>query len=270
MLLEMSKIVPHEDPHFQLNDKYHFFPHMHNHDFYEILVVLSGKIYHDINDEQEILSAGNAVLIYPQDRHLVMPKGECLMLNIACSRELMRQTTDYLKLELSDIPKRHLFLPEETASLLAESKRVASSQHSQLRELLLKSLLITCLSRFIAVPLLRESSCPEWFSMLLARLSLPEVFTKSTREICAMAGYTPEYVSRCFRKYLSTTLTEYLQERRILYACGLLSSTGLSVAEICYECGFQNLSHFYHCFQKRNGISPKRYRDQHSSSVPES
>lgn len=264
MLLEMNKLLPNEDPHFHLNDKYHFFPHKHSHDFYEIMVILNGKVSHDINGRQETLTAGSAVLIYPQDQHLVMPNGECLMLNIACSEELMKQTTDYLKLDLSKIPRRHLFLPEETASLLAESKRVASSQNSQLRELLLKSLLITCLSRFIAVPLLRESSCPEWFSMLLARLSLPEVFTKSTREICSIAGYTPEYVSRCFRKYLSTTLTEYLQERRILYACGLLSSTNLPVADICYECGFQNLSHFYHCFQKRNGISPKKYRNQRS------
>lgn len=269
MLLKKSNLLPIEDPHFHLNNNYHFFPYLHNHDFYEIFVVLSGKISHSIHDKTETLTAGNAALIYPQDEHLVMPEGECLLLNLACSGELMNKTADFMKLELPDIPRRHLFLPEETAYLLGESKRVASTQDSKVRELLLQSLLVTCLSRFIEEPVLQETSCPEWFSLLLARLSLPEVFTKGTREICALSGYTPEYVSRCFRKYLATTLTEYTQERRIRYACGLLSSTDLPIVDICYECGFANLSHFYHCFQKINGISPKRYRDHHKISLLE-
>lgn len=262
MLIQKNTLFPSRNTHFHLNDEKHCFPYLHHHDFYEIFVVLSGEVRHTIHDTAELLPAGNAVLVYPQDCHKIeTEKG--LLLNLAYSHELLCQTAAFLDLEPGGLPRRHLFSQEELAWLLGESKRILSSQEQATQELLLKALLAVFLSRFAAEPVLQESSRPEWFSILLARLTRPEIFTKDTREICALAGYTPAYVSRCFRNYLNTTLTEYTQKLRIRYACGLLASTDLPVADICYTCGFQNLSHFYHCFQKICGIPPKKYRDRH-------
>ena len=173
----------------------------------------------------------------------------------------MEKIADLMKLDPKEFPRWHRFLPEEIDYLLGESKRIAASQEPPAREALVKALLVMYLSRFLIAPVSQDAACPEWFSTLLTRLSLPEVFTEGTREICALAGYSPEYVVRCFRKYLGNTLTDYTQQLRIHYARGLLLTTDLPVLDICYECGFRNLSHFYRCFQKVYSLSPKRYRD---------
>jgi len=34
-----------------------------------------------------------------------------------------------------------------------------------------------------------------------------------------------------------------------------------TVAEICYECGFNNLSNFNRIFKKKKGCSPKEFRE---------
>jgi AraC-like DNA-binding protein len=37
----------------------------------------------------------------------------------------------------------------------------------------------------------------------------------------------------------------------------------MSVAEICYECGFNNLSNFNRIFKKKKECSPKEFRDNY-------
>ena len=143
-----------------------------------------------------------------------------MLMCISFSASLMGKIADLLNLDLEEIPRRHRFLPEEIDYLLRESKRAAISQEPSVREALMKSVLVTCLSRFQAAPVPLDAAYPEWFSTLLTRLTLPEVLTKGTREICALAGYSPEYVARYFRKYLGTTLTDYTQQMRIHYARG--------------------------------------------------
>jgi AraC-like DNA-binding protein len=51
-------------------------------------------------------------------------------------------------------------------------------------------------------------------------------------------------------------LTDY----RIGYATQLLQNTGKSVAEVCYESGFGNLSHFNKQFKLVTNHSPLQYR----------
>ena len=41
-----------------------------------------------------------------------------------------------------------------------------------------------------------------------------------------------------------------------------LSAT-MSIAEICYECGFNNLSNFNRIFKKKKACSPKEFRENY-------
>ncbi|HJF08592.1 MAG TPA: AraC family transcriptional regulator, partial [Phocaeicola coprocola] len=42
----------------------------------------------------------------------------------------------------------------------------------------------------------------------------------------------------------------------------LVDST-MAIAEICYECGFNNLSNFNRIFKKKKNCSPKEFRDNY-------
>ena len=54
--------------------------------------------------------------------------------------------------------------------------------------------------------------------------------------------------------------SEYVSRLRIKEARRLLRTTYLSVTEIAYECGFQNLSNFYRTYHKFFDRSPKDER----------
>ena len=53
---------------------------------------------------------------------------------------------------------------------------------------------------------------------------------------------------------------EDTQRLRIARACQLLAETTHTVAEICYTCGFNNLSNFIRIFKKKKGSTPQEYR----------
>ena len=68
--------------------------------------------------------------------------------------------------------------------------------------------------------------------------------------------------SRFFRKSTGKTFINYVNELRIGKACKLLIESEYSVAEICYEVGFNNLSNFNRRFQERHHMSPREYRQE--------
>lgn len=73
------------------------------------------------------------------------------------------------------------------------------------------------------------------------------------------------YLSRLFSEEMNTSIIEYLQFKRITEAQRLLQDTDLSILEICFECGFNNLQHFYRTFKKISLVTPKQFRQQHKN-----
>lgn len=65
---------------------------------------------------------------------------------------------------------------------------------------------------------------------------------------------------REFRKHYGTSPGKWLLERRLERSASLLQSTGMSVTEIMFECGFEDLSHFSRAFKEKFGRSPNTYR----------
>src|SRR5699024_3467581 len=62
----------------------------------------------------------------------------------------------------------------------------------------------------------------------------------SLDEISEVANMTRTSFCRYFKKYTRKTFTQFLNELRIGYACRLLQENKLTVAQICYTCGFNN------------------------------
>ena len=69
--------------------------------------------------------------------------------------------------------------------------------------------------------------------------------------------------SRFFKLRTGKNLSDYIIDIRLGYAARLLVDSTMSVAEICYECGFNNLSNFNRIFKKKKECSPKEFRDNY-------
>ncbi|ARK10608.1 AraC family transcriptional regulator [Fibrivirga algicola] len=99
-------------------------------------------------------------------------------------------------------------------------------------------------------------------------------FRKEIRieQIASVAGMAPAAFCRYFRKRTGKSFVEYLNELRISHARKLLTQADLSVSQVGFECGFNNISHFHRQFKQQTGTTPMRYqaiyRDKQSPLLP--
>jgi AraC-like DNA-binding protein len=63
-----------------------------------------------------------------------------------------------------------------------------------------------------------------------------------------------------FRESFGISPLEYVLKARIEQAKKLMADPQISVTEVCYASGFNNLNHFSKLFKRMEGISPKQYR----------
>ena len=81
-----------------------------------------------------------------------------------------------------------------------------------------------------------------------------------------IAGMSPSAFSRFFKLHTGRNLSEYIIEQRLGYASRMLVDTSKGVAEICYDCGFNNLSNFNRIFKKRKNCSPTEFRENYKKT----
>ena len=83
-------------------------------------------------------------------------------------------------------------------------------------------------------------------------------------ELAKLSGLSTSAFSRSFRKHTGMNFVQYINALRIDYACQLLMQDKLSITEICYESGFNNVSNFNRQFLMLKKLSPSKYRSVHA------
>ena len=82
------------------------------------------------------------------------------------------------------------------------------------------------------------------------------------KELAELVNMAEGSLCRFFRENMRMTLFEYLNRIKTDFACKLLMNPDLSIMEVCFDSGFNNLSHFNKQFRKTNGMPPSEYRKQ--------
>ena len=78
--------------------------------------------------------------------------------------------------------------------------------------------------------------------------------------LSSLVGMSPSAFSRFFKLRTGRTLSDYIIDMRLGAAARMLVDTNKNIAEICYECGFNNLSNFNRIFRSKKGITPRDFR----------
>lgn len=63
-----------------------------------------------------------------------------------------------------------------------------------------------------------------------------------------------------FKRQFGLSPLEYIQHERIELAKRVMADTSLSITDVCYEAGFNNLNYFIRVFKKIEGVTPSAYR----------
>lgn len=80
-----------------------------------------------------------------------------------------------------------------------------------------------------------------------------------------IAHMSPTAFSRYFKQRMQKPFSKFVIELKIGYACKLLMQQQFSILQICYECGFQNVSNFNKLFKNYTELSPKQFQRKHRS-----
>lgn len=81
-------------------------------------------------------------------------------------------------------------------------------------------------------------------------------------QLAAKMNFNPQYFCRYFKAATAMTPIAYLTLLRIEKAALMLHSEDAKVSEVCYECGFDNVSYFIRSFKRHKGLTPKLYAQQ--------
>ena len=82
----------------------------------------------------------------------------------------------------------------------------------------------------------------------------------SETRLAEIARQSVSTFSRSFRKHTGMTFVQYVNSLRIELACQHLGQDDLTIAAICHEVGFNNVSNFNRQFLAQKGMPPSRFR----------
>ena len=85
-------------------------------------------------------------------------------------------------------------------------------------------------------------------------------------DVADLVGMSEVAFCRFFKQRTAKTFVEFLNAIRLGMATRMLIDTTLSINEICYECGFNNLSNFNRIFKKQKGCTPKQFKENYSKT----
>jgi AraC-like DNA-binding protein len=85
-------------------------------------------------------------------------------------------------------------------------------------------------------------------------------FAINLNSICDELNFHPSHVSKMFRKYSGTTVSKYLENRRMKAAQELLSYSEAAIANIATQCGYSSEAYFIKVFKRYYGTTPGKQR----------
>lgn len=258
---------------------------MHHHDYFELNLVLQGKIQVTCSNEKMILKTGDFIIISPYTKHQL----QILQNSIVVCITIRKSTFDEAFF--------NLLKNDDLISAFFKQNLYSSDQNYLLFSIPINyQLLETIQNIFIAAYSTSSQAntiCCSYISILLSyalqELTNPESFTShkknltnqmatiinlieknaNTISLDALAqkfSYDKAYFGKLIQKNSGYSFNYLRNYYRIKKSCQLLQFTDHSIAEISRMTGYSSPNHFERCFHQIMNISPTQFRKNNKKS----
>jgi len=249
--------------------------YLHDHEYYELFIVVEGDIIHRVGGTRQRLTAGHLVFIRPADVHTY----ECIageqakLINFAVSARVIRLLFEYMsedfpakQLESQPLPPMKLLSRADREWVVRHFEKCYTFHWQDRKQLKIyaRALLAEVFQRCFFENTDDGEDMPVWLSDLCVQMRKPENFRLGNDRMVALSGRTREHLARSVKKYMNTSVTEYINSLRINYAANMLISSKVPILDICFELGYQNVGWFYTQFKKKYGMAPNQFRKRFS------
>jgi len=82
----------------------------------------------------------------------------------------------------------------------------------------------------------------------------------SVDQLAQVAGMSKTLFFNSFKSFFGATPIEFVLRERLQRAKQLLADPDITITEVCYQTGFNNVNYFIRQFKRMEGITPRRYR----------
>ncbi len=252
-----------QDFHMLIFNKVESISGLHQHDYYEFTIVLTGRYYQDINGKQVLLERGEFVFIplgsYHQSHY---DFGATRILNVGISKKFFEQ--HYLPLLPSNIVASQAYkIKSEFLNYIESVIASLNFRNGEFNEFLE---MVT----FYIVNRLRHQrevdsnpTIPNWLKYTVEQMHDKKYFSDNAlNNMVNLSGKSQEYLTRAMQRHYGKTPMQVINEIRIDFAKKQLEITNYSVTDIAFESGYSSPSMFIKNFKKMTSFTPKRYRNK--------
>ena len=248
----------------------------HNHNYYEVDIVISGEIVEYTNTSETMLKSNDMIIVSPENFH-------------AYKRPENLNHTIFLNLSL----KKEFFVGKLQKLINHNFPQYISIEQYEIDMII--QLLMTVYNAPVSlddfsVPLLKENAFNYIVTLLFSKAinsnnisSSNDITTTTTNNgiIAAIAfinnnydkkiscetvskkfGYSASYFSSKFKKTTGFSFSEYVTKLRLERVKHLLLMTNLTVKKIVIDSGFNSMNYFSNLFKNTYGMTATEYRDK--------
>ncbi|KIS44819.1 transcriptional regulator ChbR [Kosakonia radicincitans] len=234
---------------------------LHQHDYYEFTLVLTGRYYQVINGKRVLLERGDFVFIPLGSHHQsVYAFGATRILNVGISKPFFEQ--HYLALLPFCFVASQAY--RTSNAFMAYVETVIASlnfRENGLDEFIetVTFYVINRLRHYREEPVMDD--VPQWLKSTIETMHDKTQFGENALEnMIQLAGKSQEYLTRATRRYYRKTPMQIINEIRIDFAKKQLEMTNYSVTDIAWEAGYSSPSLFIKTFKKMTAFTPNNYR----------
>ena len=232
----------------------------HQHDFYEIVCVLSASCVQIINGERKNCDIKSITVISPEDQHFYESQEDGLLL-VAIS---VKQEEILLFMKAYGINE---FSLDESYSLSARDmqrlKNLCMQSLVSDNPLILKNALGIIFNSIAECKVTLEQKIPNAFVKVIEEMNTMENIKEGIPAFLRVSGYSHSQLCRLMKKWLNTTPKEYINKVRLEHAYTMIVSTNQCFGEIAVEVGFSSVSHFSDLIKKTYGFTPAELRKRY-------
>ena len=250
---------------------------------YQLIFMKSGRIRFRAGRADHVLQGPHLVMIPPKINSNILAAPGTEIIQIACSSLFLEQiATRNRDEEFLAQPAFGRFISEQLdsgteikiAALDRESEEFTALVSKMLKEyderkpgyqsiigLELAELLLLLHSSYLSAAAhkkIKPSATRVEKIIAFIRENYAETFT--LKEMADSSGLNPGYLSRAFKEKTGMPVFEYINRIRIQKSCLLLKRSSISILEIAYSVGYNNISFFNRYFRKIMNMSPREYR----------
>lgn len=234
---------------------------LHQHDYYEFTIVLTGRYYQEINGKRILLERGDFVFIPIGSYHeSFYDFGATRILNVGISRDFFNK--HYLSLLPSYFIASQVYeLKNEFLSYIESVISSLNFRHTEFNEFI-EIVTFNVVNRLRHYKNTRiEDDVPLWLKETVSEMHEKQKFGENAlANMILLSGKSQEYLTRATRRYYDKTPMQIINDIRINFAKRQLEITNYSVTDIAYDSGYSSPSLFIKTFKKMTSLTPSNYR----------